>query len=474
MTPEIEGVRAATELAADLLSAITHPGGGRVVLVTGAGCSVEAPTSLLLAGALSLECHRKLVADGVIGEAACDKPEDLSRLADVVFETTGSQAPLVDRFPPEHLRHAEPNLGHLVAAALLREGAVGSVMTLNFDLAQSSALSHAGAIEVAMVRGPEDHHRLGALNLIYLHRNIDSDADELILRSESLESAWRERWEEVVASRVIASPVVVFAGLGSPATVLVKTAKRIISSLERAGAASRLYVADPSPPEDSRFFEALELPSDVYVQLGWTEFMDRLGRRLLEEHIAELKSHCVRLASDHGWDEEDVTSLCDQLAEGGLLYVGKLRARWFLEETNYLPNRVVPAPLIADLVSALALITRLTGVEGHMDEDGIVEFEDATGRRSSVICCSGGGHMRWALVEGRLLARKKVLAKRLTAPRRALVAGVSGGRAEVVTPPDIVAGTDDNSVVTGPTDFEIVTVDELRADHSRAQELVGL
>jgi hypothetical protein len=461
-------------LPPELLAAISHPGGGRVVLITGAGCSVEAPTSLKLAGDLSTDCHRKLVADGVIEDGACDRPDDLSRVADVVFEVTGSQAPLVERFPPEHLRHAEPNVGHVVAAALLREAAVSSVMTLNFDLAQSSALALSGAIEVATVRGPEDYQKLSALNLIYLHRNIDSDPEELILRTVPLENDWRDRWEEVVAGRVIASPVVVFAGLGSPAAVLVETVRRIISSLEQAGATSRVYVVDPGRPEDSRFFDTLGLGADVYVQLPWSDFMSQLGGRVLEEQLADLRDNCERLATDHGWDEEDVSGLCNQLRHRGLVWFGQLRARWFLEEGAYLPSHSVSPLLVADLLLGVAMIQRLAGVQAHLQDEGIVEFEAANGRRVSVICCSGGGHMRWALVEGRVLARRRAIGARLSAPRRALVAGVSGGRTEVSTPPDIVAGTEDNSVVTGAFEFEIVTIDEIRADPTRAQELAAI
>jgi hypothetical protein len=52
---------ASVSLPAELLHAISQPAGGRVVLVTGAGCSVEAPTNLSLAFDCATKAHVKLV-----------------------------------------------------------------------------------------------------------------------------------------------------------------------------------------------------------------------------------------------------------------------------------------------------------------------------------------------------------------------------------------------------------------------------
>jgi len=263
------------ELPAELLEAVASPGGGRIVLVLGAGCSGERPTDLPLAGDLARECHRRLLADGRLADGAVGNPDDLSAVAAAVFEATGSQRDLVERFPPDRFRNAEPNDGYLIAAAFLRESAVSCVMTLNFDVAASTALAHLGTREeVSTIGGPEDHHRLGARNLIYLHRNINSEPDELILRREALDEEWRDHWEEVVARRVLGGPVTVFVGLGSPAAVLVETTRRILAALE---VGARVYVVDPLERERSAFFAALDLDPRVYVRLGWSEFMHRLA-----------------------------------------------------------------------------------------------------------------------------------------------------------------------------------------------------
>lgn len=149
--------------------------GGRVVLVVGAGCSAEPPTSLPLSRELALNAHRRLVEDGVLDDGDCPEPGNLSCVADVVWSKTNSQRELVIRFPCDGFRQAEPNRGHLLTAAMLYEQALSCVMTLNFDLALSNALSQIGAHgSVTIINKPEDYVSLGLSNLVYLHRNVEA------------------------------------------------------------------------------------------------------------------------------------------------------------------------------------------------------------------------------------------------------------------------------------------------------------
>ena len=71
-------------LPSGLLAAISNAGGGQVALVIGAECSIEAPTSLPLAGQCSEDAHRKLVDNEVLDDGDCAEPWDLSALADLV------------------------------------------------------------------------------------------------------------------------------------------------------------------------------------------------------------------------------------------------------------------------------------------------------------------------------------------------------------------------------------------------------
>src|SRR5437867_3568034 len=208
-------------LPADLLGAIAHADGGRVVMVTGAGCSFEEPTALPLARECALDVHRLLILDGVLTAGQCTNPEDLSCVTDAVRLQLGTQAPVVERLPINRFRNAQPNDGHLRVAAMMREEAIRAVVTLNFDLAFSTALAQVGAEEVITLNGPQDHHRMGAVNLIYLHRNAHADPEDWILSTEAMENAWRGQWEGVIASAMLAAPVTVFAGLGTPAAVLI-------------------------------------------------------------------------------------------------------------------------------------------------------------------------------------------------------------------------------------------------------------
>ncbi len=165
------------------------------------------------------------------------------------------------------LKIATPNRGYKIAAALLCEGVISTVVTLNFDLALSTALGELGAGKiVAIVERPEDLPRQRGINVYYLHRNANAADPELwVLRTASLTTEWREGWEAIIATRVLAAPVVVFAGLGTPVSVLVESTKLLRSALPGT---TSLYQADPGEREDSRFAAELEIGPANYIQLG--------------------------------------------------------------------------------------------------------------------------------------------------------------------------------------------------------------
>jgi len=256
-------------LPADLLEAISSTGGGRVALVIGAGCSSEEPTGLPLSREVSREIHRMLVAGGILDHGECADPDDLSVVTDAVFNKTHSQREVVERFLGRYdLKVATSNRGYKIAAALLCEGVIATVVTLNFDLALSTALAELGAGGVvAVVERPEDLPRQRAINVYYLHRNANAADPELwVLRTASLTTEWRDCWEAIIATRVLAAPVVVFAGLGTPVSVLVESTKLLRRALPDT---TSLYQADPGEREHSRFAAELEIDAVNYIQLGW-------------------------------------------------------------------------------------------------------------------------------------------------------------------------------------------------------------
>ena len=445
-----------------LLEALTNPQGGRVVLIIGAGTSVEPPTCLPLSDECALDAHRKLVADEVLPEP-CEDPNDLSSVADAVLQHTGSQWPLVTRLPRAKFRNAEPNEGHLLAAAMLRERALSCVLTLNFDLAMSSALTNVGNRgEVSIISGPEDHGQLGVINLIYLHRNVDADPEQWVIRTSALNEEWRGAWEEVIVTRVLASPVVVFVGLGSPAGVLIESTHRIRDALP---ASTLVLQVGPGRPEDSAFFDQLDLSTSSYLRLGWVEFMTELSERLVEEFRHDLERECENLILNERLDTENSSDLSVRIANLGLLKLGRIRARWTLDDSAYGIHNLVVATWMADLLLAIGLMERISGFRAHFFDDGVVEFRENGRIMASIVMAHGRGMHRWTFIDHKIRRSERFWRSRSPKPRFALISGVLGGRQNRITLPDnIIVEESEESISNAIYSLRLYTVDEIRQD----------
>ena len=443
------------------------------MLVLGAGCSSESPTNLPLSGDLSEECFEKLLADGVLQPSDVQNPRDLSEVAEAVFSKIGSQEAVVSRFPPGRFRLAAPNKGYEEMAALFLEGALADTMTLNFDCAARTALAHLGAgSKVSVVSGPEDHTHLGDRNLIHLHRDIERPPDELILRSEQLVEAWQGHWEEVIARRVLSGPVVVFVGLGSPAAVLVETARWISDAIDTSN--GRVFVVGPSEHDDSRFASALGISSEEYIRMGWSEFMGELSQRVIQAHGAKIRQSCKELSLEIGIQTNQVDDLCERLLRIGLRSLGQLRAAWMLDKGKYLPHQLGNAlNAFSFLLSGILAVERETGLQAEFREDGIVEFLNGN-RPTRALVCQGGGWMSAARVETELLRRYGDPAVRDRAPSFVLVSGLEGSSA-IATPDDIVVESARGDLLTGPAyigRLRFVRISDLRADPSIIHEVI--
>ncbi len=458
-------------LPASLLEAISARPRGRVAIVTGAGCSVEKPTELPTAKTVALEAHGRLVADGVLNAGECANPADLSCVADAVFAKTGEQTPLVQRMRPQAFRTAEPNEGYLLAAALLREQAIICLMTLNFDYAIAVALSQLGAKDtVAVIHGPEDHGQISAINVIFLHRSALSPFENWILRTAALD-AWHGRWEEVVAGRVLSSPVTVFAGLGTPSGVLLETTHKVRTAIPGGTA---IYQVDPTDREQADFFAQLNIPAESYIQLPWGQFMRELSERLLLEHKMELQHRCEAMVATEGLEQENTEALCASLVNLGLLSSGKLRARWLLEATAYVPHLGLELSWIANLILAIALIQRKTGTRANLREDGIVDFYRGDKIVTAMIIGHGRGSKRWLSIEPTLHTLAHEHQYRRPHALRAVVAGVQGPRQPEVSPPaNIVPTSDPLSILPKGIALRITDVDELRRSDAALNALVN-
>lgn len=459
-------------LPSDLLQAVSSLSGGKLALVLGAGCSFEAPTGIPTARACSREVHRRLIEDSVLTASDCSDPEDLSALTDAVFARTSSQTDVVRRLLDSFdLKAPTPNDGYLCAAALLTEGALSAVVTLNFDLAMTVAIAQLGSGQVVgIVQCPQDLADQKVVNIFYLHRNVNADAESWILRSVSLETEWRDHWEPIVATKVLTTPVVVFAGLGTPVGVLIESTKLLRKALPGV---TKVYQVDPVAPSDSAFFQALELDSSAYIQRGWCAFMEALSGRLLEEHLAAISREAASMTQQNAWQAEDLTALLSPLRALGLVFVGRLRSTWLLQGKAYSRHEAGTVGLISDLLLGLAMMARISAAAIGITDDGTVEFSRGDRVVAAFLLASGRGQLSRSAIEARVSGSSRRGQGRSIQPRGVIVAGSIDDWNIPSTPPmDVVHGDESNDILSGSCALPMFHVHELRATPARVQGLV--
>lgn len=423
-------------LPAPLLRAVAEAN-GKVVLVLGAGCSFPAPTSVPMAKNCARDAFRKLMRDGVLVDGDCPDPDDLSVLADSVFAKRGRQSELVDRLPQDQFRRARANSGYLLVAALLRENVISSVLTLNFDLAMEHALTQLGALKVQKIACPEDMPKFASHNVVYLHRNVNEvDPEKWVLRASVLASEWENGWEGMMAQVVLTSPLVIFAGLGSPAEVLLETTRRIKARLGAVDA----YQVDPQGADTNRFFQALAIPAEAFVQLGWDEFMTLLGDRVLTEQLDHLREVCAAEVATEAFAIENVDLVIEHLRSMGLVEMGKIRAAWLSLDECYVAHSDRDAPLLAHVAIAASVIAQAAAAEDITIRSEVVEFRAGSGATlTCAMMACGRGVRGWAAMEVEIRRRRAAIPRHDPQPRFAVVGGATGLRLDdLVTPIDIV------------------------------------
>ncbi|HEY4934094.1 MAG TPA: hypothetical protein VII23_21220 [Terriglobales bacterium] len=360
-----------------------------------------------------------------------------------------------------------------MAAAMLCEGALSSVVTLNFDLALSTALSELGAGRVVgVVERPEELQFQKAINVYYLHRNVNAEDPEMwVLRTPILRNDWRGHWEPIIATRVLAAPVVVFVGLGTPIAVLIESTRLLKNALP---AATRIYQVDPGNRTDSRFFQELALNPSAYIQLEWGQLMEGLSEHLSAEQVARVSDAVGQKTREDGIPDEDIAALLASLRSLGLVKLGRLRGHWLLHDKPYCPANQNDLGLIADLLLALAMMARVSGAVPVVVEDGIVEFRREGRVVSAYIIASGRGHRSRAAVEADVGRRRAQYRGRTAMPHGVIVGGTSDAWTAMSTPPrDIVQGdATETAVVGGAAVLPLFHINELRENNNRIQEVV--
>ena len=385
-------------IPSQLLKSVCEPGGGRIVLVLGAGASMDPPTSLKSGARVSIDAHQRLVDDGLLSAGDVAHDWDLAELADVVWDKFGSQRELTDRLPQHDWRMAKPNLGHHEAAALLAEGAVRSVLTINYDLAQQHALVEIDdrSTMTTVVRGPEDTSSLSARTLVYLHRSCDADCEEWILRASLIADTAIQVWETAVADSILMAPVVVFVGLGSSAPILSKTVSRLVASTGIS-----CYLVDPvtpDPTDPDAFYSSLN-GSAAHIPMTWCEFASALADRLRDDAVRRLLgAGCARLI-DLGGHSGAWPTIRAAMLKVPLHQLGRKRASWLLRPRSYCAETDVDNALLGDLIAAVAAVAEAAQATSiALDGQGIVRISTAVGNTIPLRIASAAGLRTWSSV----------------------------------------------------------------------------
>ena len=378
-----------------LLKSVCEPGGGRIVLVLGAGASMDAPTSLKSGARVSLDAHQRLVDDGLLSVGEVVHDWDLAELADVVWAKFGSQKELADRLPHHDWRMAKPNRGHHEAAALLAEGAVRSVLTINYDLAQQHALVEIDgrSTMTTVVRGPEDTDSLSGRTLVYLHRSCDADCEDWILRASLIADTAIQVWETAVADSILMSPVVVFVGLGSPAPILSQTVARLVASTGIS-----CYLVDPADPDptDPNTFHASLNGSATHIPMAWCDFASALADRLRDDAVRRLvDAGCERL-TELGGHSAAWTTIRTAMLKVPLHQLGRKRASWLLRRQSYCAETDVDNALLGDLIAAVAAVAEAVQATSiALDGRGTVRIGMASGNTVPMRIANAAGLRTW-------------------------------------------------------------------------------
>lgn len=447
-----------------LSAAVRRPLGG-ISIVGGAGCSFEEPTNIPLSRQCSEDAFHQLVLDGLLLETDCVDPADLSKLADVVFAKFGTQQSLVDRLPLNRFRLARANDGYLLLAALFREKVIASFVTLNFDLVPLKALSDVGAMdEVAIIRGPEEHGNHRAHNVVFLHRSVDAPADQWILRTEQLDTAWKNGWEELVALRVVSSPITIFVGLGTPAAVLVESVSKVRAAIPGG---THVYQVDVSDKEASEYFAALHLADENYIQMGWTQFMEQLSERVLAEQRLDLERSCREARAAGELDDADLNVIVARVTAVGLLALGRIRAEWMMKSSVYHPALGPDLPFIASVLIAVRAIERHTNAQAVFRDSAVIEFREGARSATSAAFIIAPGQ-RWLALEPTIQRLRRRWNAHNPVPTSVFLCGAVGARPGTVAPPERLLSTEQRDNIVAPADTDLYDVEEVRANPALA------
>jgi hypothetical protein len=421
------------------------------------------------------------VLDGVIAEGDCVNPKDLSALADLVKTKTGSQLALTMRLPHEKMKNATPNQGHLIAIALMIEGAISNIVTLNYDLAFSHAISKLRVKSgIADIRCPDNYQQLGLKNLIYLHRSADSDMLTWVLTTDALQKDWKGKWEEVMAGFATASPYVIFAGLGSCCGVLRHSIEKLRNAIEDK---CKAFLVNKYNPSGSEFATDVGIPEAQCMEYGWVDFMHLLAKRFMEEVALRISIAAKNLAVMNDWIDvtgnvtEDINPLLLKMKDIRLIPFSVVRARWKLKNDPYIQFDTREVESLADVLIAIRLVEKLAKATAEFLEYGRIRFVTQAGKSVDVTIVCGGGILRWGALESQISIHEKYLENysfnKTASARRVLAVQVTGIKnAAIAPPPKIIDARPHDDLIHGGECMRVWSVDEIRTNPKLVGELL--
>lgn len=444
----------------------------RVTLVIGAGCSLDPPTNLPTGRDAARQAYQSLVANGVVQVGAGIDSGDLTSVADAAFSKTGSNEAIVDALNPARFANASPNRGHEIAAALLMEGCLRDVLTINYDLAMSSALTKLGAgASVGNILSESHHNRLIARNVIYVNGSAYSSPQEWILTTDQLETAWQGNWAQLITERATLSPIVLFAGLGSSAAVLSSAAQRVRGAIPSG---VFLCFVNPSQFQDCLLAHEMGITTADYVKMNWLDLMDTLGKRLCTEQLQKIESALQTVVPEDPLRTEVSNAFLRLRERFDLLLIGKIRADWLLEAQQYRPEAEAETSLLAVLISALSIIINRLNAEILIEADGRVRLIVGGNSEILILIGSGRGFRRFGAVRSRLREKFRRTVCPASAFAIALVGSTLDDDAQTgVIPDQLIDDEEPESLVTGGLQLRTIGCSALLDDPTTLEEMLA-
>lgn len=209
---------------------------GELVIFVGAGASRDAPSNL--------PDFRKLTSDIAAETQAAVTEDDLNQ-PDVFLGTLGDRHVDVHQRVADHIgvSTSEPNRLHHGLANLAMAGQPVRIVTTNYDLHLSSALSNRG-IQLEEYRAPALPMGDDFTGIVYLHGSLRQEAKRLVVTDGDFGRAYlRDAWAARFLERMFATYTVLFVGY-SHGDVVMRYLERSLGPR-----ACDRYLLTPTPDE---------------------------------------------------------------------------------------------------------------------------------------------------------------------------------------------------------------------------------